>query len=97
MNKVYVYKEYGIYDYDEFCTIKVFKDLDKAKEYMQKQVEYELGCLVENGCKIKDDYADCEEDDMLITVHTDTNFQIYRYGYGCTYTMNIKVDEMELI
>lgn len=97
MKKIYVCKEYGISDYEEFCHIDLFTDKEMAKEYLKNRVAYELAYFKENDYKINYTEDECKEEDILVTKNTDTHFQMFIYGYGCDYSINIEIEDMEVV
>jgi hypothetical protein len=102
MNKVYVYKEYGIYDYDEFCLVKVFKDIEKAKELLKENTKRELEKIESWGRQVvydldKNSDVECYDGDICVHTMRDDYFGCYEYGYGCEYSLTMKVEEMGVI
>lgn len=97
MNKVYVYKEYGIYDYDEFCLVKVFKDIEKAKELLKENTKRELDKIESWGRQVSYNIDYCGDGDIYIYDNSDTKFGCYEYGYACEYSVVMIIEEMVVL
>lgn len=97
MNKVYVYKEYGIYDYDEFCIVKVFKDIEKAKELLKENTKRELDKIESWGRQVSYNLDNCGDGDVYVYSKKDDYFGCYEYGYACEYSVVMIVEEMVVL
>ena len=94
--KVYEYVEYGIYDYNEFCSTKVFLTKEKAQEYFKEKVEKEKSKIDSmNFYNITKDWENAGDGDFVISNDTDDCFCGYEYGYSNEYSINIEIREME--
>lgn len=93
--KVYVYKEYGVVDFSEFCNVEVFETMEKAKEYFKTRVEDEKRQIKSYNYEICTDWDSCPDGDFLLTNNTETLFTGYEYGYAMEYSINLEIEEKE--
>lgn len=87
MKEVYVLKEYGIYDCEEYEETEVFDSFDKALE--------RYNTLVENA---KEEW-DIDDDDIVIenNISKDSaNFSIYLEGWYGDRNHNIEIEKKKV-
>lgn len=94
--KVYVYKEYGVFEFSEFCNVEVFETMEKAKEFFKARVEDEKIQIKSYNYEIFTDWDSCTDGAFLITDDTETLFTGHEQGYAMEYSINLEIKEMEL-